>query len=101
MSIVYSNSESFKKDIEKGTVLVDFYADWCGPCKMLEPILQEIDGSSNLSIVKVDVDKYQDIASDYGVMSMPTMILFKDGEQKAQKIGLTSKEDLEAWIESV
>ncbi len=101
MEIIYANSENFKSEIATGKVVVDFYADWCGPCQMLSPILEELNQEiADLKIVKVDVDNSQDIAMEYGVMSMPTMILFKDGEKKDQKIGLSSKEDLKTWIEA-
>ncbi len=101
MSIIYANNENFKTEISSGIVLVDFYAEWCGPCKMLEPILEEIvKDLPDLKVIKVDVDNYQSIAGEYGVMSMPTMLLFKDGQKVDQKIGLTSKEDLKSWIES-
>ncbi|MFV0287889.1 MAG: thioredoxin [Mycoplasmatales bacterium] len=99
MGIVYANNGSFSTDINDKLVIVDFYADWCGPCKMLEPILDELAKEiEDLKVVKVDVDEYQEIASEYDVMSMPTMLLFKEGKLIDQKIGLTTKEDLQTWI---
>ncbi|MFT6633361.1 MAG: thioredoxin 1 [Bacteriovoracaceae bacterium] len=76
------------------TVLVDFYADWCGPCKALAPTLDEIakEQSETTIIVKVDVDASQDLASKYGVRGMPTMLIFKDGEVKGTLVGNQPKQ---------
>ena len=83
--------EEFNEEI-KGEVLVDFYADWCGPCKMLAPILEEID----MNILKVNVDQFQELALKYGVMSIPTLIKFKNGEEIKKTIGFKTKEELES-----
>lgn len=102
MSIVHANAENFDKEISQGKVIVDFFATWCGPCKMLEPVLEQLtDEISDLKVVKVDVDEQQEIAVKYDVMSMPTMLLIVDGEVKDQKIGFNDKETLKTWIESV
>ena len=78
----------------KKTVLVDFFATWCGPCKMLAPILDEVNSENTTEalICKVDVDESFDLAKTYGIMSVPTMILFKDGVESKRIIGLKSKE---------
>lgn len=80
----------------KKTVLVDFFATWCGPCKMLAPILEEVskENDTDALICKVDVDECFDLAKSYGVMSVPTIILFKDGEEVKRAIGLKNKEFL-------
>ena len=88
------NESDFDKEINSGLVLVDFYADWCGPCKMLAPILEELD----IDVVKVNTDKYGEIAMKYGILSIPTLILFKDGVEIAKEIGFRSKEELEELI---
>lgn len=76
----------------KGIVFVDFYADWCGPCKMLSPIMDTI---SNTNVVyKVNVDEEESLAREYGVMSIPCVILFKDGKEINRSVGLKSKEDI-------
>ena len=92
---------NFNEEIKNGLVLVDFYASWCGPCKMLSPILEDISNNrSGIKIVKIDVDQHNDLAREYGVMSIPKMILFKNGIEVSSKLGYDSKENIEAWIES-
>ena len=88
------NIEEFD-NIIKNKVLVDFYADWCGPCRMLAPVLEKL---TDIEILKVNVDEFQEIANRYGVMSIPTLILFENGEEKAKAIGLKSKEEIEKMI---
>ncbi len=89
--------DNFENEVLKAekTVIVDFFATWCGPCKMQSPIMDEIAGSRNDLIVgKIDVDENRDLAIKYGVMSIPTIMVFKNGEAKNVFIGLTSKEDI-------
>ena len=80
------------------TTLVDFYADWCGPCQMLSPIIDEIAKESTIDVAKVNVDKNQNLAAKYNVMSIPTLIIFKDGEEHSRMIGVQSKERILAEI---
>ncbi len=84
-------------------VLVDFWADWCGPCKMIGPSLEEISEElrGKLDIVKVDIMENTNTASQFGVQSIPLMILFKDGKPVAQKLGAAPKGALKSWIEGV
>lgn len=93
--IKYLKEENFDNEIKNGKVVVDFYADWCGPCKALGEILEQL---TDINILKINVDEHQDLAIQFGVMSIPTIILFEDGKQKKKNIGLMSKEDLETWI---
>lgn len=81
-------------------VLVDFFATWCGPCKMLTPILEQVKNDSNekFDVVKVDVDESYEIAKKFGIMSVPTMIIFKNGEEKEKMVGLRSKVAIEETI---
>lgn len=70
-----------------GLVLVDFYADWCGPCKQMEPVLEAIAGSTEAQVLKVDVDQHQQLAAEYQVRGVPTMLVYKDGEQVERFVG--------------
>jgi thioredoxin 1 len=90
------NNSNFKSEVaeSKGIVLVDFWADWCGPCKMLAPILDELSEESTAKICKVNVDESGDLAGDYGIRSIPTMIVFKDGVKVDQIVGLRQKQEL-------
>ena len=91
--IKHINSEEFEKEVltSKDIVLVDFYADWCGPCKMIAPILEEIEDAS---IYKINVDEEQDLAMQYGIMSIPCLISFKDGKEYKRSVGLVEKETI-------
>ncbi len=89
---------NFDDLIKEDIVLVDFYATWCGPCKMLSPILEDM--SSTINIVKVDIDNMNDIARKYGVMAVPTLILFKNGKEVKKQVGFMSKDMLTSWINS-
>jgi len=94
---------SFNKIISSETpVLVDFFADWCGPCKMLAPILKDVkeELGDAVKIVKIDVDKNQSIAAKYSVRGVPTMLLFKDGKQVWRQSGVLQKKDIVQIIQS-
>lgn len=96
-----TSNENFKADVlDKEFVLVDFYADWCGPCRMILPFLEEIAAETNLDIVKVNIDNCPEIASQYEVMSIPTLIIFKNGEKVSSKVGAASKARIIEWVES-
>ena len=91
------NNESCEQEIlnGKGIALVDFYADWCGPCKMLAPIIEEISAErTDVVVGTINVDETPEIASKYGVMSIPTVIIFKDGEEVTRSVGFRPKQDL-------
>jgi len=91
--------DEFNEFINNDCVIVDFYATWCGPCKMQAPVLEELANSrSEVKIAKVDVDKLQSLAQQYAVMSIPTLLLFKNGKLVDKKIGFTALPLLTEWI---
>ncbi len=92
--------KNFKEKTAKGVILVDFFANWCGPCRMMTPILEELATKiPGASFYKVDVDEDEKLARSFGILSIPTMILFVDGKQVEKHIGLISKTDLKDMIE--
>ncbi len=97
------SDESFAEDVlnAKGPVLVDFWAEWCGPCKMIAPSLEEISDElgDKVTIAKLNIDDHPDAPSKYGVRGIPTMILFKDGAPAATKVGAAPKSALKSWLE--
>ena len=96
MAIVHGTDQNFSQEISEGLVLVDFWATWCGPCKMIAPVLEELDAemSDKVKIVKVDVDENQETAGKYGIMSIPTLLLMKDGETVDKVVGFRPKDAL-------
>jgi thioredoxin 1 len=85
---------------EHDVVLVDFYADWCGPCQMLEPIVETLAAETEAVVAKVDVDANQELAAAYGVRGVPTLVLFADGEQVEELVGLRAEDELRALVDS-
>ena len=83
---------------EKGKVLIDFYADWCGPCKGMNPILEQFKESSDVPLIKVNVDEESEIAQKFGIRSIPCFIVVEDGEAKIKKIGMQSLEQLKELV---
>ena len=100
--IKYLEKDNFDEEVKSGRILVDFYADWCGPCKMLTPVLESVANKldGKVKIVKVDVDESPDLAQRFGIMSVPTMILFKKGQQAAAFSGYMPEAVLMQNIES-
>lgn len=91
--LIHLEKEDFNDLVKEGVTLVDFYAEWCGPCKMLGPVLEEIaNDRGDFKIVKIDVDKHDDLARKYGVMSVPTMLIVKNGEIKKSMVGFLPKD---------
>ncbi|ASS92099.1 MAG: thioredoxin [Bacillaceae bacterium] len=96
MAIVNVTDQNFSQETSEGVVLADFWAPWCGPCKMIAPVLEELDQElgDKVKIVKLNVDENQETAGQYGVMSIPTLIVFKNGEAVDKAIGYQPKEAL-------
>lgn len=98
--IKHGNVENFNDLVSGDIVLVDFFATWCGPCRMLAPVLEELASDrANIVVVKVDVDECEEIAKKYGIMSVPTLLLFKNGQMVSKKVGFMPKQEITNWIE--
>ena len=104
MGVSKVSDSDFEAQVLKSAepVVVDFWAEWCGPCKMIAPALEEIAGTMNgkVKIVKLNVDENPRTAEKYGIMSIPTLMLFKNGELASRQVGAAPKQKLEAWINS-
>ena len=101
MAILHVNDSGFDREVlqDSGTVLVDFWATWCGPCRMLAPILEELSGQHpELKIVKVDVDENPGLAQRFGVSSIPTLVVIRDGKAVKGVVGLHNLEQLKALL---
>ncbi len=96
MSVNKITSKNFQEEVlnENGIVVVDFFADWCYPCKMIAPIVEELSESENIKVGKVNIDENQELAEKYNIDSIPTIIAFKEGKEYKRQIGVTSKEML-------
>ena len=102
MAVGKVSDATFESEVLKATgpVVVDFWAEWCGPCSMIAPALEEISGSlgNKVKIVKLNVDESPNTAAKYGIMSIPTLMIFKNGEMASRQIGAAPKQKLEQWI---
>jgi len=97
MMIIQVNRINFEKEVlnSEKTVLIDFYADWCGPCKMLSPVVEQFASENEeIKVVKINVDDEQDLAIEYGVMSIPTLVVIKNGQEVNRSVGLVSNDDI-------
>ena len=98
MKIFNRNTDDFDALIKEGLTIVDFYAEWCGPCKMMGPVLESLD---DVNIIKVNVDDNEELSTEYRIMSIPTLMFFKDGEKKEEIVGFHSKEQLEEILKKL
>ena len=101
MEVLKVTSENFEKEVLQSDkiVLVDFYADWCGPCKMLSPVVDSVaNENADIKVVKVNVDNAQDLAIKYQVMSIPTLVVIKNGQEINRSVGVVSKSQIEEMV---
>lgn len=98
----YLNDDNFDSEVSQGVTLVDFYADWCGPCRMMEPILDELaeELQGKVKIAKLDIETSQKVTSNFNVTSIPTLILLKDGQEVQRIVGVKDKDALSEIINS-
>lgn len=92
------NINEFNDEISKDYIVVDFYADWCGPCNMLSPILDDVATTNNIEVLKVNIDEFGELAMKYGVMVIPTIMIFKKGSVLKSNTGVLSKSELEEFL---
>ena len=98
MEVIYLTSDKeFNKLIKEDKILVDFFANWCGPCKMLAPVLEKTD--SHVKVIKVDTDQYEDLSREYGVMSIPTLVLIEKGKEVKRNIGFIDEKNLLKFLD--
>ena len=97
--MLHLGKQDFNELVKEGLHLVDFYAEWCGPCKMMGPVLESID--DKVDIIKVNIDEHEDLAREYRIMSIPTLMFFKDGEVKETFIGFRGNEKQKKCIEDL
>lgn len=96
--IKYVSEESFKDELVNKKVLVDFYATWCGPCKMLGLVIEKLDEDELIPILKVDTDESNSLAAEYNIFSIPTLIMFENGKELKRNVGYLSYEELKKWV---
>lgn len=102
MSLIHLENENFNEITKDGIVVVDFFANWCGPCKVLSPTIEKLSIEMNdIKFVKVDVDKHDEIARTYGIMSIPTLIFFKEGKVVNKHIGLITEDKIKEIIDEI
>lgn len=100
-TVLEVTEENFEKEVlkESKKVLIDFYADWCGPCQVLSPIVEEVaKANAEIKVVRINIDNAESIAIDYGIMSIPTLVVVENGEEVKRSVGLISQSEIEALI---
>ncbi|MDR3209469.1 MAG: thioredoxin [Oscillospiraceae bacterium] len=103
MALVHLSEQDFVNTIVTGATLVDFWASWCGPCKLVAPVIEELSEqyADRVTVAKVDVDANESVAASYGITAIPTVILFRDGEEAARFVGVRPKEEYESVLDGI
>ena len=97
--MVHLEKDNLDELVKEGLHVVDFYAEWCGPCKMLAPVLESLE--DNITVINVDIDKFEKLAFDYRIMSVPTLVFFKDGKKVREEVGFMDEDELTEIIDSL
>ena len=101
MAVIYASASDFAEKTKEGTIILDFYADWCAPCRMLGPVLEQIaEENADIKVVKVNVDENQGLAQDFGVRGIPALFVLKDGKNVANRAGFMPKDALVEWAKN-
>jgi thioredoxin 1 len=98
MKVIEASETNFKEEIKEGKVLVDFNATWCGPCRMLKPILEEYSQDATVKILSVDVDKNEELARKYNILSIPCLIVFENGQEIKRNVGMISLDEIKNFV---
>ena len=99
MAVIHASNDNFNDLIKEGTVIIDVFATWCGPCKMLGPVVEELSNKyTDIKFIKVDSDECEEIARSFGVMSIPTIIKMQDGKEIDKRIGYINIDDFDTWL---
>lgn len=98
--IKHVNKKEFENEIKKDRVLVDFFATWCGPCKMLSLVMEKYDNKGVIPIIKVDIDEEQELSERFGITAVPTLIIFENDKESKRITGFMSEDELDKWVRS-
>lgn len=98
MKVIEINDKNYEKEVMHGKVLIDFNATWCGPCRMLKPILDEFSENSKIKVCSIDVDQNEKIAREYGIMSIPCLVILENGQEIKRNVGLISLDELKEFV---